>query len=700
MRVIDKMDGPSAIRTAQSSAIGARAAAREFHAAVAQPDMALVLFFCSARYDLDELAEEVALLFAGVQVVGCTTAGEFGPAGCRDHSLSGVSFSAGSVVAASGRIDRLHEFETAQGRSLAQDLLRRLEGLEPAADADNTFALLLIDGLSIREEPVTRSLQNALGLIPMIGGSAGDGLDFGSAHVYCDGAFHSDSAVLLLATTPLPFTTFKTQHFSSTDQRVVVTGADPAHRLVTEIDGRPASESYARLVGASVSNLGPRHFAARPMVVMIDGTDYVRSIQRVNPDGSLTLFCAIEEGLVLRAARSGDLVEDLEHAFEGVRAAVGEIQVAIGCDPPQPDARAEIARLNKIIRVLMDRAERSTSADGSDFSQFQATIMLEEQVRSRTAQLQTALQENERINRTLRESEAKFRGVVSQSLVGIATIEEGRISYSNAKFDTIFGYSAEEVRRLGALDIVAEADRAFVADSLRMRMSGEVDHVVHVFRGQRKDGAEVDIESHGSAVELDGRRLLISVVMDITERTRAEREVGALQEQLRQQATRDALTGLHNRRYLEEWLGRELIRAARAGHPVSLIMSDLDHFKAVNDACGHLAGDEELRVFGDLMKRHARESDICCRYGGEEFLLVLPGMPEEKAIERAELLRRELATTPVDCDASRIAVTASFGVATFPRDGRTGDDLIAAADDAMYAAKAAGRNRVHVSPRA
>ena len=368
--------------------------------------------------------------------------------------------------------------------------------------------------------------------------------------------------------------------------------------------------------------------------------------------------------------------------------------------PSQPDARAEIARLNKIIRVLMDRAERSTSADDSDFSQFQATIMLEEQVRGRTAKLQAALRENERINRTLRESEAKFRGVVSQSLVGIATIEEWRISYSNAKFDAIFGYSAEEVRRLGALDIVAEGDRAFVADSLRMRMSGEVDHVDHVFRGQRKDGAEVDIESHGSAVELDGRRLLISVMMDITERIRAERELGALQDQLREQATRDALTGLHNRRYLEEWLGRELIRAGRAGHPVSLIMSDLDHFKAVNDAYGHLAGDEELRVFGDLMKRHARESDVCCRYGGEEFLLVLPGMPEETAIERAELLRRELATTPVDCDTSRIAVTASFGVATFPRNGRTGDELIAAADEAMYAAKAAGRNRVHVSPRA
>jgi diguanylate cyclase (GGDEF)-like protein len=124
-------------------------------------------------------------------------------------------------------------------------------------------------------------------------------------------------------------------------------------------------------------------------------------------------------------------------------------------------------------------------------------------------------------------------------------------------------------------------------------------------------------------------------------------------------------------------------------------MGDLDHFKAVNDSAGHLAGDEVLRVFGDLLKHNARASDIICRYGGEEFLLVLPGMTEEGAVERAEQLRREMAATPVNHDGSQIRVTVSFGVATFPIHGRTTDELIAAADSALYSAKIDGRNRVN-----
>lgn len=112
---------------------------------------------------------------------------------------------------------------------------------------------------------------------------------------------------------------------------------------------------------------------------------------------------------------------------------------------------------------------------------------------------------------------------------------------------------------------------------------------------------------------------------------------------------------------------------------------------------GHLAGDEALQVFDALIKRHARGSDICCRYGGEEFLLVLPGMAQASAVERAERLRAAMAATPVGYGGVLIPVSASFGVPAFPRDGRGGDELIAAADGALYAAKAAGRNRVNVS---
>lgn len=368
-----------------------------------------------------------------------------------------------------------------------------------------------------------------------------------------------------------------------------------------------------------------------------------------------------------------------------------------GSSPDEQALKGEIARLNKIILALMDRAERSTSVQASDFSLFQTTVMLEEQVRSRTAELEATLREKEKINRALRESEAKFRGLVSQSLVGIVIIEDGKFSYSNSKFDEIFGYSADEVRQLGPLDIATENDRPLVAENIRKRLSGEVERIDYVFRGLHKNGAVIDIEIHSSAMEIGGKLALISLLMDVTERTRAEREVQALQEMLREQSTHDALTGLYNRRYLDETLGRELVSAERHGYPVSVIMGDLDHFKAVNDRYGHLAGDEVLRVFGDLMRQHARGSDIYCRYGGEEFLLVLPQMAEDSAVERAEQLRLAMAASPVPYGESPIAVTASFGVAAFPRDGRTGDELIAAADSALYAAKAAGRNRVNVS---
>ena len=152
----------------------------------------------------------------------------------------------------------------------------------------------------------------------------------------------------------------------------------------------------------------------------------------------------------------------------------------------------------------------------------------------------------------------------------------------------------------------------------------------------RKDGTTINVECHGSRMDesTDGanKPVLISSVLDITERVTAERELGAIQAQLRDQATHDALTGLYNRRYLEDTLSQELIRAERAGRTVSLIMADIDHFKAVNDVHGHIAGDDVLREMGTLLRGSARASDTYCRYGGEEFILLLPEMAEPDAI--------------------------------------------------------------------
>lgn len=321
------MKAESKILTSQSRAIEARQAVQEFHDAVWQPDMALVVFFCSSEYDLRIVADEMSRRFEGTQVVGCTTAGEIGPKGYCEHSLSGASFPAGAFTVAVDRLDHLQNFTIADGQALGQSLLDRLE-----TSPENRFAMLLIDGLSVREEQVTRALQHALGAIPLVGGSAGDGLRFEKTYVFHDGQFHTDSAVLVLAATELPFKAFKTQHFSSTDRRLVVTEADPETRTVKEINGVPAAAEYARLVGADPEKMDSHVFATSPVVVVIDGTNYVRSIQKANPDGSLTFYCAIEEGLVLRIAVAEDLVQNLESTFGEIRADIGESQFTFGCD--------------------------------------------------------------------------------------------------------------------------------------------------------------------------------------------------------------------------------------------------------------------------------------------------------------------------------------------------------------------------------
>ncbi len=320
------------IRLAQSSAADARQAVEEFHAAVKQANMEFVLFFCSSKYDLDVLVEEMGRRFAGIQVVGCTTAGEIGPAGYLSHSLSGASFPAESCVAVNGRLDHLSQFDITRGHDFAQTLLQRLESRVPEVKSGKSFAIMLIDAMARREEPVTHALQYALGEIPLFGGSAGDDLQFVKTQVYADGCFCSDSAVLILMNTSLPFKLFKTQHFVSTTDRLVVTEADPDNRIVNEINGLPAAEEYARLVGVEVNELTALSFAASPVVVMIDGTDYVRSIQQVNDDGSLSFYCAIEEGLVLRVAHGKDLLLNLEQTFDQVRKEIGPLQFVFGCD--------------------------------------------------------------------------------------------------------------------------------------------------------------------------------------------------------------------------------------------------------------------------------------------------------------------------------------------------------------------------------
>jgi diguanylate cyclase (GGDEF)-like protein len=173
-----------------------------------------------------------------------------------------------------------------------------------------------------------------------------------------------------------------------------------------------------------------------------------------------------------------------------------------------------------------------------------------------------------------------------------------------------------------------------------------------------------------------------------------------LRETLRDQSIRDPLTGLFNRRFMEESLEREMQRAVRKNHPVSVLFIDLDHFKRFNDTFGHDAGDFVLRTVADLFRRLFRVDDVICRYGGEEFGIILPESSLENAVIRANAVREAAKRMEMRYKNHSLGtVTLSVGVATFPEHGETSEELLKAADQCLYTSKAGGRDQVTAAPR-
>jgi diguanylate cyclase (GGDEF)-like protein len=170
-------------------------------------------------------------------------------------------------------------------------------------------------------------------------------------------------------------------------------------------------------------------------------------------------------------------------------------------------------------------------------------------------------------------------------------------------------------------------------------------------------------------------------------------EIQNLQEKLREQAMRDSITGVYNRRYLEETLSREISHAQRKIYPLSVIMLDIDFFKKVNDTYGHKVGDDVLISLSQLLQAETRDSDCVSRYGGDEFVMVMPEMTEEDAFQRAELWRDAIKNKDFLIGENKVSVTVSMGISTFPANGSDSEALLKAADEALYQAKATGRDR-------
>jgi len=171
-------------------------------------------------------------------------------------------------------------------------------------------------------------------------------------------------------------------------------------------------------------------------------------------------------------------------------------------------------------------------------------------------------------------------------------------------------------------------------------------------------------------------------------------EIEQLRADLEEQAIRDPLTNVYNRRYMAEFLDNEIARAEREKTPVSVVIMDMDNFKQFNDNYGHKCGDVVLQAFANFLIEHTRRGDVICRYGGEEFVILMPNAPLEIGYERAEVWRQDFSESAIDYEGMKFSATFSAGVATFPQHGLTGDSILQAADKALYRSKNIGRNRV------
>ncbi len=317
--------------------------------------LAGLLVFVSSQYEASGFAAELSALLPGVAIYGCTTSGELTPQGWSEGKIVAVGFLRADFTMVAHVIHDLAQFSVEEGRRVCDEALGRLMAAAPQAAARQMFGILLIDGLCRREEAVISALYTALDDIPIVGGSAGDGLNFEKTWMIRDGSAFNDAAILLLLHTRLPFQLFKCDYFEPTSQKMVVTEADTEARIVRELNAEPAAREYARNVGVVESGLDAFSFASHPVLVGVGGQYYARSIAKVNPDGSLSFFCAIDEGLVLTVAKLLDPFESTQATFDRMEAELGEVSLYLGFDCVLRRLSAERQQLAPLLSELYAR---------------------------------------------------------------------------------------------------------------------------------------------------------------------------------------------------------------------------------------------------------------------------------------------------------------------------------------------------------
>ncbi|HUO80425.1 MAG TPA: FIST N-terminal domain-containing protein [Steroidobacteraceae bacterium] len=297
---------------------------------------ALTVLFASGDYALGELG--AALAARGLaHVIGAATGRIIGAGGVERHGISGFHLPAGRFAAAETVFEDVAAWTLPQLRERVRALRAELDA-RAAGELANHFALLLVDAETRCEERLAAMLGMELSGVALVGGSAGDlyfnplGRGVDAPPLLYHGGAVRNAALLALVATSAPLAAYCHNHYTTTERKVVITGADPLRRIVDEIDGMPALKTYAALCGLRRNTVSAEDFAPFPLMVRIGGQYYARGVQRIANGSALEFACAIERGLVVTLARPGDMVERLKELFGEMRARIGTPELVIGFD--------------------------------------------------------------------------------------------------------------------------------------------------------------------------------------------------------------------------------------------------------------------------------------------------------------------------------------------------------------------------------
>ena len=305
------------------------------------------------------------------------------------------------------------------------------------------------------------------------------------------------------------------------------------------------------------------------------------------------------------------------------------------------------------------------------------------------------ISERKKIENDLMESRERFKTLLEASFGGIIIHEEGQIIDVNQGLVDITGYSVEELKKLTGLDLIAPDFRIDVAKKVLSE-----DESLYDVEGIKKDGTTYPLEIQAKMIPYDGRMIRATGLRDISDKKNAEKEKERLilelqesNEKLEKLSMTDSLTGLNNRRYIFERLALEMTKANRYLSSLSIILVDIDNFKKLNDTYGHPFGDTALQKTGRVFRDTIREIDMVGRYGGEEFLFVLPNTEIAPALLLAERIRKKI--EEIIWDKEELIVTLSGGVVQYS--GELRNDFLKNADELLYQAKSFGKNRIESS---